>query len=198
MNNKQATPPTDNQRDLIETLAAAAKEQDKFSFVELIGIFSPYIASLARSFKLPESEFDDLCQVGRIALFRAINTYDGSRSSFTTFARVCIRNAMTSLVRTYSADNRFAANSVSLDDIQNTVPAPNNAPEDRYLASELMRELENALQNALSPTERKVLTYRLSGIGVPEIAVMLGKGTKSVENTLFRARKKLRTALRSE
>ena len=42
-------------KELAEALAKAAAAKDKFAFVELAGIFSPYISTLARSFQLPES-----------------------------------------------------------------------------------------------------------------------------------------------
>lgn len=70
MNNNRKISTERNDKDRIELAAAAAKNSDKLAFVELIGIFSPYISALARSFGLPESEYDDLCQVGRIALYR--------------------------------------------------------------------------------------------------------------------------------
>jgi DNA-directed RNA polymerase specialized sigma24 family protein len=44
----------------------------------------------------------------------------------------------------------------------------------------------------LSGYERRVMSLKLSGYKTGEIAKKLGKETKSVENTLFRARTKLR------
>lgn len=51
------------------------------------------------------------------------------------------------------------------------------------------------MKEELSDSERQILNYKLSGIGIAEISVLTGKKTKSVENTLFRARKKLRARL---
>lgn len=199
MNGNSPSGGSKNEKDKIEALALAAKQNDTFAFVELTGCFSPYISYLARSFRLPESEYDDLCQVGRIALYRAVGSYDEKRSSFTTFAKVCIKNAMTSLTRTYQADNKLSADSLSLDDPDNNedspVSDPAHSPENLLLAGEFISRLEGAMRDCLSETERQVLSYKLSGIGIAEISVMTGKPTKSVENTLFRARKKLRAAL---
>lgn len=185
-------------KDLVESLAKAA-DKDKFAFVELTGIFSPYISALARSFRLPESEYDDLCQVGRIALYRAVCSYDEQRSSFTPYAKVCIKNAMTSLMRSYTAGSRLADDGVSLDDLESVGVSPvsdsSGMPENVLIAEEFLHELEKIMKEELSETERQVLRYKLSGIGIAEISVLTGKKVKSVENTLFRARKKLRTRL---
>lgn len=188
-----------NDKNRIEALAASAKSNDKYAFVELTGIFSPYISTLAHSFGISESEFDDLCQEGRIALYRAVNKYNEDKSSFTTFARVCIKNAMTSFVRSYSLENRISAGSISLDDAdtENIASVIEATPEENLIAAEFIKEVESAINTILSESEQQVIRYKLSGIGATEISVLVGKDTKSVENTLFRARKKLRDYLGS-
>lgn len=186
-----------NDKNRIEGLASSAKSNDKYAFVELTGIFSPFITSLAHSFNISDSEFDDLCQEGRIALYKAVCSYDESKSSFTTFARVCIKNAMTSFIRSYSTENKASAGSISLDDAESELIAAVSdlTPEENLIASEFIKELEKAINEILSESERQVIKYKLSGIGATEISVIVGKDTKSVENTLFRARKKLKEYL---
>ena len=44
----------------------------------------------------------------------------------------------------------------------------------------------------LSGYEREVIELKLSGLMTRDIAKKLGKSAKSIDNTLFRARKKLR------
>lgn len=63
------------------------------------------------------------------------------------------------------------------------------------IAGEFLQELEKIMKEELSDSERQILNYKLSGIGIAEISVLTGRKTKSVENTLFRARKKLRARL---
>ena len=196
---KQTESNESKREDCVEVLAEAAAQSDKFAFVELLGIFSPYISTLARSFGLPESEYDDLCQVGRIALYRAVCGYDSTRPRFTPYAKVCIKNAMTSLMRSYRVGSKLADDGVSLDDPETVGVSPiadgAEMPENVLIAEEFLHEVESIMQEELSETERRVLRYKLSGIGIPEISVLTGKKTKSVENTLFRARKKLRARL---
>ena len=186
-----------NDKNRIEALAAAAKSNDRYAFVELTGIFSPFIIALARSFNISESEFEDLCQEGRIALYKAVCCYNEDKSSFTTFARVCIKNAMTSFIRSYSAESKNSVGNISLDDVdaEYITTLAKSTPEDTLIATEFINELENAINTILSESERLVIKYKLSGIGSPEISVIVGKDIKSVENTLFRARKKLKDYL---
>ncbi|MBQ8758935.1 MAG: sigma-70 family RNA polymerase sigma factor, partial [Clostridia bacterium] len=171
-----------NDKNRIEALAASAKSKDKYAFVELTGIFSPFIISLARSFNISESEFEDLCQEGRIALYKAVCNYNEDKSSFTTFARVCIKNAMTSFIRTYSVENKALIGNISLDDAEaeNITPILDSTPEETLIATEFINELENAINTILSESERLVIKYKLSGIGSTEISVIVGKDTKSV------------------
>ena len=166
----------------IETLAASAKDGDKFAFIELIGIFHPYTSSLARKFNLPESEFDDLCQEGRIALYRAVCNYNPSRLAFITFARTCIKNAMISHTREYSSDNKISINSISLDDTdtENNFVAPDESPEEILIAKELISELQSAMNAILSESEYTVLEYKMLGIGAAEISVIIGKDIKQL------------------
>ena len=48
------------------------------------------------------------------------------------------------------------------------------------------------MEAVLSSAEREVWMLFISGLTAPQIAAQLGVGKKSVENTLYRARKKLR------
>ena len=64
-------------------------------------------------------------------------------------------------------------------------------PEEVLMGKETFAALlEQAIRN-LSPLERKVFGLHLQGKKASEIARVLGREQKSVENTLFRARKKL-------
>ncbi len=195
MNGNSRNSQKKNDKNKIEAAAALAAKDEKYAFIELAGMFSPYISSLARSFDIPSGEYDDLCQIGMIALYKAVKTYETSRQSFTTYARVCIKNAMVSFVRDYYRKNKLDGG-VSLDDLAGEyLPSdPGDTPEDRLLAGEFIKTIGAGI-SSLSEAERTALRLKLSGMGTAQISVMLGKDIKSVENTLFRARKKLRTFL---
>ena len=197
MDNKQISTDKSETAGRVDHLALLAAGHDKLAFAELLSVFQPYIAVTARSFKLPASEYDDLSEIGRIALYRAVLTHNASRASFVAYARVCIKNAMISFVRSYQSRNQYIGPSLDDEDIPEAPDPSASLPEDRLVIDEFLEEVKKAISEALSESERTVMTYKLEGLGVAEISVLTGKDAKSVENTLFRARKKLRGALSS-
>ncbi len=169
----------------INSLVSAVKNNDTASFVELLGHFSRAISALAFSFSLPASEFKDLCQEGRMALYRAAVSYDERSAMFSTYAITCMTNAMTSFSKKYIAQNKGTVYGVDSELYESIAADPYNFSTDFDLLSQ-----EGFA--GLSAYERRVMSYRLYGYKVSEIAKKLNKEPKSIENTLFRARKKLR------
>ena len=169
----------------INNLVLAVKNNDTASFIKLLGHFSRTITMLSNSFSLPVSEHEDLCQEGRMALYRAAMSYDEEGASFSTYAITCMTNAMISFAKKYNAQNAGKAYDVSPDEVGQEATGTVSA-----------LELEELLSDdgfaGLSSYERRVMAMKISGYKVREIAKKLGKQTKSVENTLFRARQKLK------
>ena len=64
-------------------------------------------------------------------------------------------------------------------------------PEALFLGREALRDTENFIKSNLSKLEQNVLMLHLDGKSHAEIAELLNKNTKSVDNTLQRIRKKL-------
>lgn len=170
----------------VNQLVQKVRNNDTASFVELLGVYSQTISSLAYSFSLPDSEQEDLCQEGRMALYRAAMSYDEVSASFTTYAVTCMTNAMISFAKRYNAHNAGKAYDV----------APEDCGKEDESGVITTVELDELLAKdgfaGLSDYERRVMAMKLSGYKVGEIAEKIGKQTKSVENTLFRARQKLK------
>ena len=182
-----------NKNHRAECLAKLVKQGDTESFVELLGLFSHSVSSLARSFSLPLSEHEDLCQEGRMALYRAAMSYDEAKGvRFSTYAMSCMTNAMITLVRKYNSENRGKVYSSSVEGYENERGVSKETPEDIFSANELEELLLAEGFAGLSAYERQVLSLKLSGLKAGEIAKRLSKPSKSIENTLFRARKKLK------
>lgn len=167
------------------------KNNDTASFVELLGIFSKTVSSLAGAFHLPHGEFDDLCQEGRMALYRAAMSYDENKqASFSTYAAVCMNNAMVNFVNKYNASVGGMA-PVGSDDVEAVSTA--GAPDDIAFSEQFRQLLSTRGFAGLSETERKAVFLKVCGYKTSEISEKTGKSAKSVDNTLFRARKKLRS-----
>lgn len=173
--------------DTVNKLVLQVKNNNAEAFLELLGLFSHTVSSLAHSFSLPSSEHEDLCQEGRMALYRAAVSYDEkSNAQFSTYAITCMTNAMINFSKKYKAQNGTAVYGMSDSECE-AVSQDSAIP---------IFELEELLSREgfaqLSAYERRVMSYKLGGYKVSEIAKLLEKPSKSVENTLFRARQKLK------
>lgn len=68
-------------------------------------------------------------------------------------------------------------------------------PEALVIDRETTGILEKEISRALSPMENKVLDYYLRGYGYVQIAEIMGKTPKSIDNALQRIRGKIRTCI---
>lgn len=167
----------------------AAKRGNEVALAAIIVRFMPRIRQLARRAAAPGLDFDDAVQEGIIGLFSAIQHYTaGQGATFTTYAMVCIQNAIASAQKAAGRKKHRPLNqSVPLTPEQ-SVPGP----EEQTIASE---QVDITLQKArmvLSAMEKSVLLLYLGGYSHRQIAVRIGKSEKAVENALGRIRRKLR------
>ena len=180
-------------KEQVRKLVIKVKKNDTEAFIQLLGCFSHTIATLARSFNLPMSEYEDLCQEGRIALYRAASGYDGKTAEFSTYASTCITNAMITFASKYNSSvSHTAFAPLNSEDGENDNHKSSDNTEDTVIAEEFSRMLSTDGFAGLSGYEREVIELKLSGHMTRDIAKKLGKSAKSIDNTLFRARKKLR------
>ena len=173
-------------------LVMKVKQNDTVGFVELLGMFSGTISNLAKSFGLPSSEYEDLCQEARMALYRAAVSYNPESAKFSTYALTCMSNAMISFVRKYSSQNVQDVLCTSLEEVSFGEGQNTQDVHDILSANEFEKMLETSGFAGLSAYERRVMGMKLSGLKVSGIAKKLDKKPKSIENTLFRARRKLK------
>ena len=158
----------------------------------LVSEYSPVIARLASRYDVSALGLgvDDLELEGTLGLLRAAESWrSGGGASFATYAHRCIANAISSAARSAARDKHLPLNSgVPLED---DALSGLETPEAHADAKELRDALLGFISGELSPLERQALTLHLAGLTVAESAAQLSKNTKSVENALARARKKL-------
>ena len=71
------------------------------------------------------------------------------------------------------------------------IPSSDLSPDDEIIERENYEEILTKIKRALSPLELKVLTLYLKGNSYQTISKMVGKNTKSVDNSLHRIKNKL-------
>lgn len=178
-----------------EKLVALHKKGDGLAFDELYVRYLTVIRSLARTYFLVGGDEEDLCQEGLIGLFSAVNAYDGDKegsSSFKTFAYKCIKSRILNAISLSHADKHRALNdSVSIQEMtESDREGIILSPEDRVIGEETLNELTLAIKESLSNFEIQVFNLYVEGQKYTEIAKILNKSPKSVDNAIQRIKEK--------
>lgn len=179
-----------------EELALKAKTDRKAASAVILR-YSRVIYMKARGYCSHYADVDDLCQEGFIALVKAIETYSSTKgTAFSAYAGVCIENRMRSYVTKGRKTVVSLADYSELGDSCDMIV--NETPETVFLHKEFITEILSALSRILSDNELKIFRLSIEGMSYRQIAVKLGISEKSVDNAMQRARRKVRTLMRSQ
>lgn len=173
--------------------------QQPQAFGMLLERYRNMVVSMANSYAADHADADDFVQEGLLGLLAAALTYspDGS-AGFRTYAAVCIRNRMRSLLRHERAQIHLSGwiPVDSLDDpekdISEDLVDDADSPEQVFLEKEAVSELNSGLAVLLSRQELDVFRLFVSGYSYGEIADRMHTTYKSVDNAIQRVRRKLR------
>ncbi len=180
-----------------DELISASREGKNEAVDQLLERYKPLVLKLSRARFIAGGERDDLIQEGMIGLYKAVRDYDPDRTaSFATFAALCIDRQMLNAIDASRREKNLPLNnSVGLTDeeLEQAVRQITESPEKIVIEQEMTDEKIAWLRENLSPLEKKVLGLYISGLDYREIAVVLGKPPKSVDNALQRIRRKSRT-----
>lgn len=144
-------------------------------------------------------EINDLIQEGMIGFSVALNTYNENKeASFYTFARMCIiRKISSSLTKAKRHKHLILNESISVENISDDfnkkekVFTDNDSnPENILITDENIREIMNNIEKDLTNLEKEVFELKTAGFNYKEIAELLEKTPKSIDNTIGRIRAK--------
>lgn len=178
---------------LIERLRGGEIEISDYLMEKYKGL----VRKKARAMYLIGGDTDDLIQEGMIGLFKAVQDYRPDReASFQTFASLCIERQLYSAVKNSTRQKHIPLNSyVSLSEEAETGSLEglwSENPEALIIDRENTGSLEKQISQTLSPMENKVLDYYLKGYSYVQIAELMNKQSKSIDNALQRIRGKIR------
>lgn len=181
-----------------EEIVKMAQGGDKDALDHLIARYRNYVYSKANTYFLVGAEREDVAQEGLIGLYKAIKDYDGTcGSSFKHFASLCVSRQIITAVKAATRKKHMPLNSyVSLDDENegedvSFIASESENPENIVISQEELESVEFKINKTLSKMEMQVLMYYTGGMSYEEIAAMLKKSVKSVDNALCRIKKKL-------
>ena len=188
---------------LCQLVAGGSREAEE----ALVTRYNRLVRTCARPFFLVGGDSEDLTQEGMVGLIKAVREYDPAKAaSFRTFAEICIRSRLYSVLRAAARDKHVALNqSVPLDTpffdsnsyTSGTSQLAQQNPEESLIDREHTAALLAGVRKQLSEFEAKILGYYLDGLSCREIAETVGRPPKSVDNAVQRIRRKVARQLLS-
>ena len=148
-------------------------------------------------------ELNDLVQEGRLGLNLAINSFTEDKdTSFYTYSKTCIERKMISLiVGARRQKHRVLNESLSLEgstELNDTFTFEKSLEDNSYNPENILLDIENQeelikeIYSHLTNFEVQVAELKINGFEYREIAEILDKDIKSIDNAIQRIRTKLK------
>ncbi|MDQ3985093.1 MAG: RNA polymerase sporulation sigma factor SigH [Actinomycetota bacterium] len=188
-----------------EELVERVRGGDDKAIDELLTRYRHYARAKARSYFLAGADREDIVQEGMIGLYKSIRDFEPEHNTaFRAFAELCITRQIITAIKTATRQKHMPLNSyVSLNK-----PVTDTDTEERPLAEALVSEsigdpaeviisaeeiasIKTSVDELLSNLETEVLQLYMDGKSYQEIADILGRHVKSIDNALQRIKRKL-------
>ena len=196
-----------------EDLVQRARDGSDEAVDTLLHRYRHYARAKARTYFLAGADREDIVQEGMIGLFKAVRDYrDDRNSAFRAFAELCITRQIITAIKTATRQKHIPLNSYvslnrqtngdddddgrSLGDI--LVSAEVLDPADLLISAEEIASIKDSMSKVLSDLETEVLQLYMDGKSYQDIAQMLGRHVKSIDNALQRIKRKLEQHLAHE
>ena len=172
-----------------EKLVLMTRSGDDDAFKTLYERYLPKIKTMSYSFQSLSYDIEDLIQEATLGFYTAINAFDDSQSSFSSFSYLCMRRMLIALLKKSVRKKEIPNNCiVKLEDFSAVVA---DDPEQIIIANEDFKQLKSKIFSLLTDLERDVLFKFINGLDYRTIANEIGISYKSVDNALQRVKKKL-------
>lgn len=193
-----------NDNELLSYIAENNEEASEILYKK----YMPLVTTIARKMNIyirnTGIEVNDLIQEGMLGLSNAIHEYNEDKNTmFYTFAKTCIeRKIITAATSARRLKHKPLNESLPLetpkvaDDnlvfLEEIIGDNKDNPENMLMDSENFNEIISIAQKELTDFELQVFELRISDFGYKEIAEILDKDIKSIDNALQRIKIKLK------
>lgn len=186
-----------------DEVALLAQGGDGQALVYLLDKYKNFVRARARSYFLIGADHEDIVQEGMIGLYKAIRDYKADKqTSFRAFAELCVKRQIITAIKTATRQKHVPLNSyVSLNKplydeesdrtLMDVIEGRVTNPEDLFISQEEVNHIHEQIDVLLSDLEKQVLEAFMDGKSYQEIAVMLDRHVKSIDNALQRVKRKL-------
>ena len=148
-------------------------------------------------------DLNDLVQEGMLGLNDAINSFrDDKETNFGTYARLCIERRIYSLAKsTRTYKNKILNESISIEDeddltIDRFLMDNSSNPDSMISENDFQNDIITKLEGQLTDLEKRVLELKKNDFNYKEIADILEKEPKAIDNALQRIKAKLKNIMR--
>ena len=188
-----------------DELVARFQGGDNDSLDVLLQRYRRFTRAKARGYFLIGADSDDIEQEGMIGLFKAVRDFRPDRqASFRAFAELCITRQIITAIKTATRQKHQPLNSYL--SLSGTRPGEENGsgtveevleakglidPIEVIISMEDLRSMRRMMSEMLSKLEVEVLRLYVEGKSYQEIAEVLGRHVKSIDNALQRIKRKL-------
>ena len=196
-----------------EEIINRIQEGDQPAIDYILEKYKHMVRNKAKALFLIGGDRDDLIQEGMIGLYKAIRDFNaGKDNSFFNFADLCISRQIYSAIKASNRKKNIPLNTYislyspaysenseneekeALVDIIHQKHVSN--PEELVIDKENTSMIEYELVRRLSDLEKKVLTLYMQDLKYVQIAEVLEKEPKTIDNALTRIKKKLNQVLK--
>ncbi|TML56494.1 MAG: RNA polymerase sporulation sigma factor SigH [Actinobacteria bacterium] len=194
------------QRELADLqLVMRARNGDQKALDELIRRYHGFVRLKASSYFLAGGDADDLIQEGLIGLYKAVRDFSPEKSSFRSFAELCVTRQIITAIKsatrfkhaplnTYVSFSHTPAGQENEGDctLGDALPGPSvDDPSVCVISTEELQSLVFTLGTGLSKLEADALKLYLEGESYETMAERLGCDTKTIDNALQRVKRKV-------
>ncbi len=188
-----------------EELVVRVRDGDEQAIEALLDRYRHYARAKSRSYFLAGADKEDIVQEGMIGLYKAIRDFDPEHdTAFRAFAELCITRQIITAIKTATRQKHIPLNSyVSLNKATSSdgdserslsdslVTAHVTDPAELVISAEEVAMIKTAMGRTLSGFETEVLELYMDGKSYQQIADLMGRHVKSVDNALQRIKRKL-------
>ena len=181
-----------------ETLIDIYRKGDEAAIEVLFERYKDIVRKKAKAMYLAGGDSDDLIQEGMIGLFQAVRDYQPDKNTlFSTFANLCVVRQLCKAIEVSGRKKHKPLNayvSLSGDDspLLEAFDFSQQNPETIVIDRENTEQMRNKIRECLSEFENEVLDLYLEGKTYTQIAVLMEKTPKSIDNALQRIRGKIK------
>jgi RNA polymerase sporulation-specific sigma factor len=186
-------------------LVMRARNGDTKALDELIRRYHGFVRLKASSYFLAGGDAEDLIQEGLIGLYKAVRDFSAEKSSFRSFAELCVTRQIITAIKTatrfkhaplntYVSFSHTPAGQESEADctLGDALPGPSvDDPSVCVISTEELQSLVFTLGTGLSKLEADALKLYLEGESYETMAERLGCDTKTIDNALQRVKRKV-------